>query len=83
MTMRPTDDRVVSGVGKAFSAVFGPQLPFNPSMTRINEPQWTSLKHVEFIIALEGEFGVRFDGADATDMTDMQTVIDTVARRLP
>jgi acyl carrier protein len=40
----------------------------------MNESRWTSLKHVEFIIALEGEFGVRFDGTDATDMVSIPAV---------
>jgi acyl carrier protein len=37
---------------------------------------------VEFIIALEGEFDVRFDGADATDMTSIPVVVDRVGQRL-
>jgi acyl carrier protein len=40
------------------------------------------LKHVEFIIALEAEFGVRFDGADATDMISIAAVEDRLRQKL-
>jgi acyl carrier protein len=77
-----TINEVVPRVEKVFSGVFGRQLAFSPSLSRTAEPRWTSLKHVEFIIALEMEFDLRFDGSDATDMTSIDVVVDTIARRL-
>jgi acyl carrier protein len=69
-------------VQKAFSKVFGRQLPFDPELSRSNEGRWTSLKHVELIIALETEFGVRFDGADAVDMTSVSAVVGKLQQKL-
>ena len=73
---------LIPRINKVFSSVFGRKVAFDPALDRASEPRWTSLKHVEFIIALEVEFGVRFDGADATDMTSIRVVADRVAQRL-
>jgi acyl carrier protein len=69
-------------IQKVFTRVFGRQVGFTPQLDRVQEARWTSLKHVEFLIALEGEFGIRFDGADATDMTSIPVVAERVAQRL-
>ncbi|HET9445269.1 MAG TPA: acyl carrier protein [Steroidobacteraceae bacterium] len=73
---------LIPRINKVFSGVFGRKVPFSAGLDRASEPRWTSLKHVEFIIALEVEFGVRFDGADATDMTSIPIVAERVAQRL-
>jgi acyl carrier protein len=75
-------EEVTSRIEKAFRSVFGRRTGFNPQLDRASEPRWTSLKHVEFLIALESEFGVRFDGADATDMVSIPIVTDRICRRL-
>jgi len=72
---------VLPKIQKAFVSVFGRQVPFTASLDRVAEPRWTSLKHVEFLIALENEFGVRFDGADATEMTSIAAIAARVAPR--
>jgi acyl carrier protein len=40
------------------------------------------MKHVEFLVGLEKEFGIRFDGADATDMTSIPAVVERVREKL-
>jgi acyl carrier protein len=78
----PMSAELLPRIQKAFHSVFGRQVPFNASLDRITEPRWTSLKHVELLIALENEFGVRFDGADATDMTSIPAIAARVTQRL-
>ena len=73
---------LIPRINSVFSGVFGRKVPFSAGLERASEPRWTSLKHVEFIIALEMEFGVRFDGADATDMISIAIIADRVAQRL-
>jgi acyl carrier protein len=75
MTESQTDELLLPRVAKAFSRAFGRDVPFRPDLDRAHEQRWTSLKHVEFLIALEGEFKVRFDGADATDLTSIPAVL--------
>jgi acyl carrier protein len=70
-------------IEQVFVSVFGPQTPFSDDVSRLNEPRWTSMKHVELIVALEQEFGVRFDGADATDMVSIPVVVERVLEKLP
>ncbi len=67
-------------VQKSFRKTFGARVPFSASLERSTEPRWTSLKHVEFLIALEQEFTVRFDGADATDLVSIAAVCARLAR---
>ncbi len=67
-------DSLLPRIERAFTRTFGRDVVFRPDLERTAEPRWNSLKHVEFLIALEGEFKVRFDGADATDMTSIPAV---------
>ena len=77
-----TVEDVATRVESVFADVFGNRLPFDRELTRADHEYWTSLKHMEFLIALEVEFGVRFDGADAVDMQSIATVIDRIAERV-
>ena len=45
-------EEITSRIEKAFRSVFGRRIGFNPQLDRASEPRWTSLKHVEFLIAL-------------------------------
>ena len=74
---------VTPRIEHVFVNVFGPQTPFSDRVSRLTEPRWTSMKHVELIVALEQEFGVRFDGADATDMVSIPVVVERVLEKLP
>ena len=77
-----TVDNVTPRVETVFADVFGDRLPFSRELTRTDHEYWTSLKHMEFLIALEVEFGLRFDGADAVDMQSIATVIERIAERV-
>jgi acyl carrier protein len=75
-------DDVATRVEAVFGQVFGDRLPFTRDLTRADHEYWTSLKHMELLVALEVEFGVRFDGGDAVDMQSTATVIERIAERL-
>jgi acyl carrier protein len=77
------DPVLLARVEKAFRKAFGARVPFHADLERSAEPRWTSLKHVEFLIAIELEFGVRFDGTDATDMISIQAVCARLAQAVP
>jgi acyl carrier protein len=72
---------VAARVESVFVEVFGKRLPFSLELARADHEYWTSLKHMEFLVALELEFGIRFDGADAVDMQSIASVIERVAER--
>ena len=74
-------EEVEARVATVFATVFSGRVPFSRTLTRADHEYWTSLKHMELLVALEAEFGVRFDGADAVDMQSIETVIERVAER--
>jgi acyl carrier protein len=76
-----TVEDVAPRVETVFGNVFGGRVPYSRDLTRADHEYWTSLKHMEFLIALELEFRVRFDGADAVDMQSISTVIERIAER--
>jgi acyl carrier protein len=73
---------VAERVATVFGQVFGSRVAFGPELARADDTYWTSLKHMELLIALETEFGVQFDGADAVDMQSVPTIIERVGERL-
>jgi acyl carrier protein len=73
---------IASRVEAVFGRVFGKRMPFAPTLSRLEEPRWNSMKHMEFLVGLEQEFGIRFDGADATDMVSMADVFERVGSKV-
>lgn len=82
MSGQQTDNEVTERVASVFRQIFGKQLAFTAGLQRTDVPAWTSMKHVEFIIALEKAFKVRFDGADATDMISIPVVLERLRKKL-
>jgi len=78
-----SEQEIAARIELVFARVFGKRTRFSSEKSRLEEPQWTSLRHVEFLIGLEREFGVRFDGADATDMVSIPIIVDRVRKKLP
>jgi acyl carrier protein len=77
-----TDGDLLPKIRKVFTTVLGPQVGFDMALSRAVEARWTSLKHVELLVGLEAEFGIRFDGGDAVDMVDVPSVIARVRQRV-
>jgi acyl carrier protein len=73
---------ITKRVETVFVRVFGKRMPFAPHLSRLDEPRWNSMKHMEFLVGLEQEFGIRFDGGDATDMVSMPDVVARVGSKL-
>jgi acyl carrier protein len=42
--------------------------------------RWDSLQHVNLMMALEQEFGIRIEVEDAVEMTSFPAVCETIAR---
>jgi acyl carrier protein len=73
---------ITSRIETVFTRVFGARPPFAIDLSRLDEPRWSSLKHMELLVGLEQEFGIRFDGADATDMTSIAEVVERIGSKL-
>lgn len=44
---------------------------------------WDSLKHMNLVLALEEEFGVRFSDESIVSMLSVRSIIETVAQLAP
>jgi acyl carrier protein len=45
-------------------------------------PSWDSLAHVRLMVAVESEFGVRFDTDELSSLPNVGTLVDLVARKI-
>ncbi len=69
-------------VKNIFNAVFKGTIEFNNEVSRMTESRWDSMKHIEFLVALEKEFDLRFDGSDATEMNCINKVYLIIGPRI-
>ncbi len=69
-------------IQNTFNEIFKGNIEFSIELSRETESKWDSLKHVEFLVALEREFNLRFDGSDATEMKSIATIISLIEDRI-
>jgi acyl carrier protein len=77
-----TTTSIESRVRDVFKSVFSSGVEYQPDLLRKDIKGWDSLKHVEFMIALEREFSVRFDGSDATTIVGVAKALEVVRNKL-
>ena len=65
---------------KVFKDVFN-NVAFSDELKREDVKLWDSLRHVQLLIAIEGEFGVRFDGSDATKMNSIPDIVEVIKEK--
>ena len=74
----PIDARLAN----VFERIFRSKLTFQRNLMRVDAKPWDSLKHVELMVAVEIEFGIRMDGADATEIDGVPRLIEIVGAKL-
>ena len=71
-----TDQEILDTLTRILRDLLGdPAIVLTPATTRPEVPRWDSFAYVTFIVAVEGEFGIRFPLAD---VESFQTVGDIV-----
>jgi acyl carrier protein len=71
-----TDQEILHTLTRILRDLLGdPAIVLTPATTRPEVPRWDSFAYVTFIVAVEGEFGIRFPLAD---VESFQTVGDIV-----
>ena len=71
-----TDDEILAGLTRILRDVLeDPAIELGMQTTRPEVPRWDSFAYVTFIVAVEGEFGIRFN---ITDVKSFRTVGDIV-----
>ena len=66
---------------KIFNDVFNNTVAFHEDLKREDVKLWDSLRHVQLLIAIESEFGIRFDGSDATKMNGISDIIEMIKEK--
>lgn len=57
-------------------------LQLTEAMTAADVPEWDSLIHVRFIIAVEQYFGIRFQAREIETAVNVAAVVDMIERKL-
>ena len=69
-------------LNKIFKHIFRGKISFSADLKRENSPMWDSLTHVKICIAIEKEFNIRFDGADAVEMNSGTKILQILQSKL-
>jgi acyl carrier protein len=72
---------VLQRVEAAFRSTF-PSTRFSSELSSEEVSDWDSMRQIHFVVALEKEFGIRFDGATVSKMFSIPAVVEAVSRRL-
>jgi len=72
---------VLERVEAAFRSTF-PTARFSPELSSEEVSDWDSMRQIHFVVALEKEFGIRFDGATVSRMFSIPAVVEAVSSRL-
>lgn len=76
-------DALLDRLQRVFRQVFNaPALVIRPELTAADVAGWDSLKHVELIMSVEAEFGVRFKTAEIASMQNVGDLIARLGRKL-
>ncbi len=76
-------EKIEQSVKQIMASIFSmnaADLDANASLATV--PAWDSLQHINLVMAIEQEFGVRISIEDAMDMTTFPAVCETVSRYL-
>ncbi len=69
-------------VVETFSLVMKRSLGLGEEVLRFREAAWTSLKHVELILALEQKFDFQFTEEEMVELKSLSDIRDKVAKHL-
>jgi len=64
---------------KIFSLLFGKEIAETHDLSMKNNPEWTSLKHIEIILTMEEEFGITFDPQDIPKLTSQKALWEKIS----
>lgn len=75
-------DSIPPTVLATFRAVLDqPDLELTRATTANDVEGWDSLSHIQILVALEREFGVRFTAAEIADLKDLGSLCDVLAAK--
>lgn len=63
---------------QCLSVILNREVDEKEDVQRQDQPDWDSLKHIELIVMLEDEFGIRFRADDLSRMNSLSQINDVV-----
>jgi acyl carrier protein len=77
------DEVVFRGVRRIVSDVFNvPEDQITGELSPDRVEAWDSLKHLDFVLALENRFGIQFSPVEAADILSVRSAVELVAGKL-
>lgn len=75
-------DEVMARIETLIRALFDEYTgPVTAQLTSHDVEQWDSLGHVQFIVMIEQEFGIRFDIGEIADLKDVGELVALIRRK--
>ena len=76
-----TDPEILATLTRILRDLLGdPAIVLNPATTRPEVPRWDSFAYVTFIVAVEGEFGIRFPLADVEAFQTVGDIVNAIRK---
>ena len=82
ISQQGTNPNVRARLSNVFSRTFDIPAPVDPAVGPADVSRWDSLGHLELIVRLEEEFGIKFNDGDAISMTSFGEIERVIARHL-
>jgi acyl carrier protein len=78
-----TEDQVLSRVRRVIASVFGDDdVVVEASTTAADVEGWDSVSNIEVLVALEREFGIRFNTGEMATLANVGQLVTLIAGRL-
>ena len=78
-----SEPAVLNRIEKVFQDVFGePDLNVSETMARTDFPDWDSLHHINLMVSIEKEFGIRMNLGDVQDANSVREILSIVNQKL-
>lgn len=78
----PLSEKTRSEVLRLLGYILGRPVGRQETPSRVAEPAWDSLKHIELMFLLEDHFGIRFSETAMAEMEDVEAIVREVTRSL-
>jgi acyl carrier protein len=77
-----TEDAVLMRVRGVIASVFGEDVAVESSTTAADVEGWDSVSNIEVLVALEREFGIRFNTGEMAALPNVGHLVTLIAGRL-
>ena len=76
-----TREEVFEKLNEVFSDVFDEEITVNDATTADDIEDWDSLEHINLIVAVENEFGIKFNIGEVNKMKNVGEMVDIILSR--